>query len=45
MTSTATGLGSGIPRAQFTKQYNEKMTADESKIKKRLEDEAYAALK
>ena len=37
--------GQGVSRDQFMKQFNSKMNAEESAVKKRLEEEAYAALK
>ncbi|KAL5263568.1 hypothetical protein ACHWQZ_G008814 [Mnemiopsis leidyi] len=35
----------GMSRSQFTQQYNDRLMANDSRVRKRLEDEAYNALK
>ena len=37
--------GQSISKSQFTQQYNDKLMANDSRVRKRLEEEAYNALK
>jgi len=45
MTQPGAPQNTGMTKQQFQAQYSDKINTEESRVKKRLEEEAYAALK